>query len=40
MAYPTLPKVIKDLYPGGTYKSLILLEGWMISEYEDEGNGT
>lgn len=40
MAYPTLSKVSKDLYPGGTYKSLILLEGWMISEYEDEGNGT
>ena len=36
--YPTLSKVIKDLHPGGTYKSLTLLEGRLISEYEDKGN--
>ena len=37
-AYPTLSKVIKDLNPGGIYKSLTLLEGWLISECEDRGN--
>ena len=37
-AYPTLSKVIKDLHPGGTYKSVTLLEVWLISEYEDGGN--
>ena len=35
-AYPTLSKIIKDLHPGGTYKSLTLLEGWLIPE--DGGN--
>ena len=37
-AYPNLSKVIKDLHPGGTYKSVTLLEGWLISEYDDGGN--
>ena len=37
-AYPTLSKVIKDLHPGGTYKSVTLLEVWLISEYEEGGN--
>ena len=37
-AYATLSKVIKDLHPGGTYKSVTLLEGWLISEYEDGCN--
>ena len=37
-AYPTLSKVIKGLHPEGTYKSVTLLEGWLILEYEDGGN--
>ena len=37
-AYPTLSKVIKDLHPGGTYKSVTRLEGWLISKYDDGGN--
>ena len=37
-AYPTLSKVIKNLHPGETYKSVTILEGWFISEYEDGGN--
>ena len=36
-AYPTLSKVIKDLHPESTSKSVTLLESWLISEYEEEG---
>ena len=35
-AYPTLSKVITDLHPEGTSKSVTLLESWLISEYEEE----
>ena len=35
--YPTLSKVIKDLHPEDTSKSVTLLEGWLISEFEEEG---
>ena len=37
-AYPTLSKGIKALHPGETYKSVTLLEGWLISEYENGSN--
>ena len=37
-AYQTLSEVIKYSHPGGTYKPVTLLEGWLISEYEDGGN--
>ena len=37
-AYPILSKVIKDLHPPGTYTSVTLLEGWLISEYNDGSN--
>ena len=37
-AYPILSKVIKDLHPPGSYKSVTLLEGWLISEYNDGSN--
>ena len=37
-ANTTLSKVIEDLHPGGSYKSVTPLEGWLISEYDDGSN--